>query len=151
MFTNSSNENIYFPIDKCETQKVPIETVIFEMLAYSNLKWCTVWNKLYKHSLIDGIFFTEEAYSIEDQDFNIRVYQKLENVVYVPQCLYYYQNSNSIVRNPSITTKRFYLNTKYRFKMLEYILPGKNEDKYRAWILDYGYRQTIERRNIVKG
>ena len=150
--TNSSFEDTHCFFENKEIQSVPIEMAIFEMLAFVVMKWCTAWNKLYKRSLIEGVFFDEEAYSIEDQDFNIKVYQKLENLVYVPQCFYYYyQNPNSIIRNPSSTAKRFYLNTKYRFKMLEHILLGKNNDKYRAWILDYGFRQTIERRDIVKG
>ncbi len=125
--------------------------MIFEMLAIVELKWCVVWNKLYKRSLIDGIFFND-YYSIQDQDFNIRVYQKIERVAFVPEALYwYYWNPNSLQRQKSLYPKKFYLNTMYRFRMLDYLSKkDKKEKKYRAWVIGYGFLQILERVDIVK-
>ncbi len=150
LFTNSSDEDTFRSLETNAVQTVPVETVVFEMLAFTDLKWCTAWNKLYKRSLIEGVLFTEEAYSIEDQDFNIRVYQKIEKVIFVSQCLYFYfNNPNSIVRNPNTIAKHFYFNTMYRFKMLDYIRPGENYGKYRIWIMYYGYRQILNRMEVI--
>ena len=140
----------------CSRERKPVDIVsteqmIFEMLARVELKWCVVWNKLYKHSLIDGLFL-KDAYSIQDQDFNIRVYQRIERVAFIPEPLYWYvSNPSSLQRDPSYNAKRYYLNTMYRFQMLDRIQSGKDEKKYRAWIIGYGYFQMLERRDIEKG
>lgn len=140
----------------CPRKRMPIETVsteqmAFEMLSKVDRRWCVVWNKLYKRTLIDGLFFND-AYSIQDQDFNIRVYQKTEKAAFIPEQLYwYYNNPNSLQRYPSYRAKKFYWNTLNRFKMLDRIQPGKDEEKYRAWIIGYGFMQMLERREIEKG
>lgn len=150
--TDSLNNDIHQPRDKKPVEIVPAEKMVFEMLSRTELKWCVVWNKLYKKSLIEGEFFND-YYSIQDQDFNIRVYQKIEDAAFVPEQLYwYYQNPNSLQRTESLYSKKFYFNTLYRFKMLDYL--SKNEElekKYRAWVIGYGYLQMLERRDVEKG
>lgn len=144
--TDSLNNDIHQPREKKPVELVPAEKMVFEMLSRVDLKWCVVWNKLYKKSLIEGIFLND-YYSIQDQDFNIRVYKKIEKAAFVPEPLYWYvSNPNSLQRDPSYNAKRYYLNTLYRFKMLDYL--SKNDDlekKYRAWVIDYGYRQILRR------
>lgn len=150
--TDSLNNDIHQPREKKPVELVPAEKMVFEMLSRVDLKWCVVWNKLYKKSLIEGIFLND-YYSIQDQDFNIRVYKKIEKAAFVPEPLYWYvSNPNSLQRDPSYNAKRYYLNTLYRFKMLDYL--SKNDDlekKYRAWVIGYGYLQMHERRKIEKG
>ncbi len=142
------DEDNHCPREKRPIEIVSTEWMIFEMLSKVRLKWCVVWNKLYKRTLIEGLFL-DNAYSIEDQGFNIRVYQRIEQAAFVPEKLYWYvKNPNSLLHDPSYVAKRYYLNTLYRFKMLEHILPGKNEKKYRAWIIGYGYYQLLKRRKI---
>lgn len=148
--TCSLEEDTHCPRERKPIEIVSTEQMVFEMLSLVRLRWCVVWNKLYKKSLIDGLFLND-AYSIQDQDFNIRVYQRIEQAAFIPEPLYWYvSNPNSLQRNPSYNAKRFYLNTKYRFRMLDHILPGKNEKKYRAWILYFGYDQMVERRDFEK-
>ncbi len=149
--TDSLTENTHRPLQNNNPQLILTEQMIFEMLAIVELKWCVVWNKLYKRSLIDGIFFND-YYSIQDQDFNIRVYQKIERVAFVPEALYwYYWNPNSLQRQKSLYPKKFYLNTMYRFRMLDYLSKkDKKEKKYRAWVIGYGFLQILERVDIVK-
>ncbi len=149
--TNSLEEDTHYPRERKSVEIVPAEQMTFEMLSAVKMKWCVVWNKLYKRTLINGLFL-KDAYSIQDQDFNIRVYQRIDQAAFIPEPLYWYvSNPNSLQRDPSYNAKRFYLNTKYRFEMLDHVLPGKNEKKYRSWIIFYGYFQMLERREIEKG
>lgn len=149
--TDSLTENTHRPLQNNNPQLILTEQMIFEMLAIVELKWCVVWNKLYKRSLIDGIFFND-YYSIQDQDFNIRVYKKIDKAVFIPEALYwYYWNPNSLQRQKSLYPKKFYLNTMYRFRMLDYLSKkDKKEKKYRAWVIGYGFLQILERVDIVK-
>ncbi len=149
--TDSLTEDTHRPLQNLEPQLIPTEQMVFEMLSRVELKWCVAWNKLYKKSLIDGIFFND-YYSIQDQDFNIRVYKKIEKVAFVPEALYwYYWNPNSLQRQESLYPKKYYYNTMYRFRMLDYLSKkDKKEKKYRAWVIGYGYLQMLERFIIVK-
>ena len=149
--TNSLTEDTHRPLQNLEPELVSSEQMIFEMLAYENLRWCVVWNKLYKRSLIGNQLFNH-YYSIQDQDFNIRIYKKIKTAAFVPEVLYwYYQNPNSLQRDKSLVPKKYYFNTLYRFRMLDYLSKNENEKKYRTWIIDYGYRQMLKRRDIVRG
>lgn len=145
------NGDTHYTRDKKPVEIIPTEQMVFQMLSYVDLRWCVAWNKLYKRSLLEGVLFND-YYSIQDQDYNLRVYQKIEKAAYVPEELYWYVlNPGSLQNNPSFRAKKFYWNTMNRFKMLDSIMPGKNEKKYRAWIIGYGYLQMVERRKIEKG
>ena len=149
--TNSLNNDIHQPRAKKPVELIPAEKVAFEMLSRVELKWCVAWNKLYKKSLVEGESFND-FYSIQDQDFNIRIYQKIDKVAFVPEPLYwYYSNPSSLQRDPSYNAKRYFFNTMNRFKILDNIESGKNEKKYRAWLIGYGYMQMLQRRDIEKG
>lgn len=150
--TDSLTEDTHRSLQNLEPQLIPVEQMVFEMLAYVDLRWCVAWNKLYRRSLIDGIFFND-YYSIQDQDFNIRVYKKIDKVAFIPEALYwYYRNPNSLQRQESLYPKKYYYNTMYRFRMLDYLSKkDKKEKKYRAWVIGYGYLQMLQRRDIEKG
>ena len=149
--TGSLTEDTRRKLHSIEPQKISSEQMIFEMLSRVDTRWCVVWNKLYKKTLLDGLSFND-YYSIQDQDFNIRVYKKIEQAAFVPEVLYwYYQSPNSLQRNKSLYPKKFYYNTIYRFRMLDYLSKDGKDKKYRAWVIDYGYRQILDRREIVKG
>ena len=54
-----------------------------------------VWNKLYRRSLIEGLY-ARNYHIAQDVDYNIRVYLRLEYVVFVEQELYFWmQRGNS--------------------------------------------------------
>ena len=145
------NGDRHYLRDKKPIEVISTERMVFEMLSYVDLRWCVAWNKLYKRSLLEGVLFND-YYSIQDQDYNLRIYQKIEKAAYIPEALYWYVlNPSSLQNNPSFRAKKFYWNTMNRFKMLDSIVPGKNEKKYRAWIIGYGYLQMVERRKIEKG
>lgn len=143
--TSSLTNNIYYTIPDYKYELVPEEQMIFEMIAHQGiLRWRVVWNKLYKRSLIDGLLFND-ATSIQDQDFNIRVYMRSRQAAYIPESMYwYFNNPNSLQRDTTKRAKRLYFNTMYNFKMLNYLSKKGKEKKYRAWILDYGYRRMLQ-------
>ena len=145
------NGDTHYQRVKKPIEVIPAEQMIFEMLSRVELKWCVVWNKLYKKSLLDGLFFND-YYCIQDQDYNIRVYQRAEKAAFIPEELYWYVlNPNSLQGNPAYISKKLYFNTLNRFKILDSIAPDNNEIKYRAWIIGYGYMQMPIRRIIEKG
>ena len=145
------NGDTHYKRDKKPVEIITADQMTFEMLSYKAYRWCVNWNKLYKKSLLDGLFFND-YYSIQDQDFNIRVYQRIEKAAFIPEQLYWYVlNTSSMQNNPLYKAKKFYFNTMNRFKILDSIGPGKNEKKYRAWLIGYGYMQLPERRKIEKG
>ena len=58
------------------------------------------WNKLYRKTLIDSISF-QQFVPMEDFDFNLRVFLKLQRAIVTPRVLYYYvQRPTSIVHSP---------------------------------------------------
>jgi len=137
--------------DKKSVEILTTEKVIFQMLAFVDLRWCVAWNKLYKRTLLEGISF-HDYYSIQDQDFNLRVFQRIDSIAFVPEKLYWYvENPDSLQNNPSHNAKRLYFNTLNRFKMLDCVQCGKNAKKYRAWIIGYGFLQMVKRRRIEQG
>lgn len=149
--TSSRDEDIHRPRDRKEPESVPAWKMVFGMLSSADLRWCVSWNKLFRRSLIEGLYFND-YYSIQDQDFNIRVYKRIKEAVFVPEKLYwYFQNPHSLQRTASLTPKRLYLNTLYRFRMLDYLSKEGVEGKYRAWVIDYGYQQMLERREELHG
>ena len=150
--TDSLTEDTHRPLQNLEPELVSSEQMIFEMLSLSGFKWCVVWNKLYKRSLIGDLMFNR-YYSIQDQDFNLRVYIQIAQAACIPDKLYwYYGNPRSEQRNKSLIPKKLYFNTMYRFRMLDYLSKkDKKEKKYRAWVIEYGYRVLSDRRAIENG
>ncbi|MFR1065186.1 MAG: hypothetical protein DBY41_05425 [Clostridium sp.] len=60
----------------------------------------TVWNKLYKREVIDGIYF-EFGKIHEDEFWTYQIFGKCEKIVYTVEQLYYYlQRSGSIMDKP---------------------------------------------------
>lgn len=149
--TDALDNDIHCPIQDYKCELIPIEQVVFGMLSRVELKWCVSWNKLFRRSLIDGLVFND-YYSIQDQDFNIRVYQRLERLVFIPAPLYYYyENPKSLQRDASLNAKRFHLNTIYRFRMLDYLSKKGREKAFRAWVIGFGYLQMLTRIVILHG
>ena len=149
--TSVLTNDIHCPVPSYTCELILTERVIFEMLSRVELKWCVSWNKLFRRNLLESIYFND-YYSIQDQDFNIRVYQLLKSLVFISVPLYwYYQNPNSMQRDASYNAKRYFLNTQNRFKMLDHVFLEKEGMMYRAWILDFGYRQMLIRREKERG
>ncbi len=154
--TKSLTEDTNHQLNDVEPELISSEKIIYEMLYRKenyerSLRWCVVWNKLYKRSLIDGLSFNHYK-SIQDQDFNIRVYKKIKEIAYVPAKLYwYYMSPNSRQRNASHFYENRFSEIKHRVRMLDYLDKKGQEKKYRAWVLDYEYRQISDIRDKVHG
>ena len=72
---------------------------------------CTVWGKLYKREVIDGVEFDDirSIGSYEDGLFNLNVFGKAKKVSYINNYLHHYRwNNNSITHkyNPNLVSQR---------------------------------------------
>ena len=154
--TFSLTEDTKYELKDIEPEVISSEKIIYEMLFRKetnerSLRWCVVWNKLYKRTLIEGLWFNHYK-SIQDQDFNIRVYKQIKEIAYVPLKLYwYYASPNSRQRNASYYLENRYSEIKHRFCMLDYLAKDGQEKKYRSWVIDYGYRQMLSVRDRMQG
>lgn len=153
--TQSLTEDTNYQLDDVELEFISSEKIIYEMLYRKetkerSLRWCVVWNKLYKRTLIDGLSFNHYK-SIQDQDFNIRVYKKIKEIAYVPQKLYwYYMSPDSRQRNASHFYENRFSEIKHRVRMLDYLDKKGQEKKYRAWLIDYEYREMLNVRDFMR-
>lgn len=151
--TDILTEDTHSPLQNYELKLISGEQIIVEMLsrAPESLKWCVVWTKLYKKTLLEGLWFND-YYCIQDQDFNIRVYKQIDKAAFITEPFYwYYENPNSLQRIKSLFPKKLYFNTKNRFRMLDYLSKEGIENKYRSILIDYGYRQILDRLNTERG
>ncbi len=148
-----SNNDIILPKsekDLCLLNPVliPSELLIKELIKFKGiplLRSSVVWGKLYSRELISDIRF-RNLYSIEDRDFNLKVYLRTQHVLFIDNKYYYYcQTPDSIIRKKDVKsiTKRYYDNTLGYYCLLDSI-PYK--DEYRSWILQELYKQLVIRR-----
>ena len=81
-------------LNKKEVYKIVIESSSFSGF---------LWNKLYKNSLVKGIYFNDKIHYREDLLFNCKYFQKANKIVYFdhPYC-YYLQREGSV-----LNTKKF--------------------------------------------
>lgn len=65
----------------------------------SSINFITVWNKIYKKTLIGDKRFDEKLLSGQDYPFNLELYPLVKKVVLLPEAYYnYYENPNSLSR-----------------------------------------------------
>ena len=78
-----------------ENFKFQLKDIFFKFKELYDVGFFTsTWNKLYKRSLIN-YYFDEKSSFGEDFDFNLEYFSKCENIYYLNECLYNYQNYNS--------------------------------------------------------
>ena len=111
MYTSDSNVRPRMDVDTETTfrGRKQVDGFLLDMLAPKpeephDVKYMmSVWHAIYSMKIINehGIrFVSEREYVSEDIIFDIDYLQHAENVVYLPQCLYYYcVNPNSLSRN----------------------------------------------------
>ena len=79
----------------------------------------TVWNKLYRCEVLDGIFF-EKGKCNEDEFWTYLVFDRMERLAAVDRPLYWYLQRNSSIMNSAYTLKRLD-GTKAIFRRMEYL------------------------------
>lgn len=100
-----------------------------------------VWNKLYRRSLIDGIWAREYRIA-QDLDFNYRVYMHLEFVVLIDSELYYWmQRSNSAMHQT--TYRPSYLKIATEICHRNYLECPDDQDLLRAYFLQRLYMRLL--------
>ena len=134
-----------------KTGPVTQEELVFSLLSKTGvpgLPWAVVWNKMYRHSVLEGIRFPD-LFCNEDQDLNLRVYLKIRKACFIHAPLYcYVRIPSSIVRDPQKRPKRFFTQILSRFRMLG-LVPEDQFKRYRGWSLDYLYRMMLARRDEI--
>lgn len=81
-----------------------IKTLCYSPVVLENCDITSVWGKLYKKAVLEGITFNEGMILGEDFDFNLRVYSKSDSAVVLPVDNYYYlirEGSTMRKKNPS--------------------------------------------------
>ena len=67
-----------------------------------------IWNKLYRHSVIDGVFF-EEGHQIDDEFFTYQVIMNASKLLVISDVLYdYRQRQSSVMNDKAKTLLRLY-------------------------------------------
>jgi glycosyltransferase involved in cell wall biosynthesis len=65
-----------------------------------------IWNKLYRHKIIKGCYFTEWLRFRDDEHFNFQVDKKINTLVQIPEQLYNFRlNLNSITTSSNVFRK----------------------------------------------
>ena len=90
----------------------------------------SVWNKLYRRSVLDGLCFDETIKLSEDIPFNIAAFQRAATITFRDECCYKY-----VKREGSLTRTAFSkrnIPTIYQLKKIEESLAGES-DEIRAY------------------
>ena len=113
----------------------------------TNLRYLVVWNKLFPASLLKDIRF-EDIYGIEDQPFNVALYQKVRNVIHLRVTSYfYYLRKGSITYENSC--EKWSLQVKGFVEMLS-LIPVE-ETAIRGHLLKKLYNKMLTSRYFLRG
>lgn len=117
-----------------------------------------LWNKLYRRSLYEGIFF-EEGHKIDDEYFTYQGFLKPCRVLWDDQVIYHYRKrSSSVMANPQAAGRRLMdcldATCKRRDKVVA-SCPGLKrafDENYldTVWYLSENYGNTVETIGILK-
>lgn len=109
-------------------------------------QYCVVWNKLYRHSLIEKIEFSNTG--AEDLFYSCLVYLRMNIAIMIPQTLYYYIQHNTSITHQGIN-KRWVKTLDSMKKCLDSI---PIEDRlYRSYCLRGIYKRILSLRLWSKG
>lgn len=84
VYSNYISDSIDYP------KRKTVNGIVFLRKNFSGF----VWNKIYKKTAIDNIFFVDGTKNIEDFYFNIKVIINLQEILLLPNIGYYYNNTN---------------------------------------------------------
>lgn len=101
-FTPEGNDNFVAPLE-IENQKILSRDEAMESLISCRIYTWSLWDKIYKRSLIKDIYFSTDIFNGEDLLFNWQVFKRAEKVSYIPLHGYHYiQRSDSMVNTFSV-------------------------------------------------
>lgn len=109
-------------------------------------QFVSVWNKLYRRSLIEKIEFSNTA--TEDLYYNCLVYLRMNKAIMIPQTLYYYIQRNTSITHQGID-KRWVKDLDSMKNCLDSI-PVENS-LYRSYCLRGIYKRILSTRLWSKG
>ncbi|EJT6498972.1 glycosyltransferase [Clostridium perfringens] len=126
------HENISCNLDKNKS---------FMYLIKSNFYCGYVWNKIYKHDILDKLednqsIFDNTILICEDLLLNCRYLELVNNITYIQQPLYYYyQNINSVSNNREFNNKS--LSIKYAYEKILDIYKNTSPKNYDFVFYEY--------------
>ena len=113
----------------------------------SNLRYLVIWNRLYPASLLKDLRF-QNIYGIEDQPFNVALYQKVRNVIRLRVTSYfYYLRKGSITYENSC--EKWSLQVRGFMEMLS-LIPVEETD-IRGHLLKKLYNKMLTSRYFLRG
>lgn len=119
----------------------------FEAIDENNIGGDTVWNKIYRRSMIidNNILFKEDIQLGEDSLFTVTVFPCAKTVALVPEVFYHYRVNRQASASYSIVTKKRMSSVINISKYLidDYMSRGYTERK--NWLLNYSLLLTYDR------
>ena len=144
----SAPEKFDESIDFSKTVCVSREDCIRDLFVSKDVRrqFVSVWNKLYRRSLIEKIDFSNTA--TEDLYYNCLVYLRMNKAIMIPQTLYYYIQRNTSITHQGID-KRWVKDLDSMKNCLDSI-PVENS-LYRSYCLRGMYKRILSTRLWSKG
>lgn len=119
-------ENISIPYHAYEQSQLIYKKNEKNNFFIYDMRTITAWGKIYVRDSIDGIMFDEKMRTAEDVDFNYRVYNKVDKVVYIRYMLLHYR----ILQKSAIHGFDINIENKFEYplnKIGEYMLTGSKD------------------------
>lgn len=88
-----------------ETREIKNKIDSLRSLVKEDGVYQTVWNKLYKRSVIDSIYFEKEKYN-EDDFWTYQIFDRSNKIVTISNVLYFYLQRNSSIMGSGYQIKR---------------------------------------------
>ena len=107
--------------ERCYPEKKAVKSKIeaFKALIKEDGIYQTVWNKLYKRDVLEGILFEKGKYN-EDDFWTYQVFDRLERLIVISDKLYCYLQRESSIMGTGYQIKRLD-GLKARFERMEYL------------------------------
>ena len=107
--------------ERCYPEKKAVKSKIeaFKSLIKEDGIYQTVWNKLYKRDVLEGILFEKGKYN-EDDFWTYQVFDRLERLIVISDKLYCYLQRESSIMGTGYQIKRLD-GLKARFERMEYL------------------------------
>lgn len=87
-------------------EKMTLDSFFFETYLRAQYKYSVVWNKLFNRRTLGEIRFNRNLYYIEDRNFVIQYVLNCNNIISIPDKLYYYYKNEDSISNSADQQQR---------------------------------------------
>ena len=134
------------PVEVKKTKVINQYEYIKHLYEVSAYQYDVVWNKLYKRSFIDNLYF--RIVSGEDLEWSNRMSQRMNQAIIVKLRMYYYIQHNASIMHQGASAA--YVNRINTFMQCLDDIP-KEKRQYRDWCLRAMYSMTLYIRYLARG